>query len=56
MKGFPTLPQVSTETLAIIAGTLLAAWVISRFPSLQTFVTQNSVTVRTSDAIMGKAP
>lgn len=54
MKGVPTLPQISVEALAILAGTLLAAWAISRFPQLQKFVTENSVSVRTSDAITQK--
>lgn len=47
MKGIPTLPQISTETLAILVGTLIAAYIISRFPALKQFVSENQITVRT---------
>jgi uncharacterized protein (UPF0333 family) len=43
----PSLPQLSKETLAVLGATLLAAWVISRFPAVSKFVSDNSVTVRT---------
>jgi hypothetical protein len=43
----PSLPQISKETLAVLAATLIAAYLISRFPALSTFVSTNSVTVRT---------
>lgn len=47
MKNYlPSLPQVSRETLAVLAATIAAAWIVSRFPKLQKFVTDNSFTVR----------
>jgi hypothetical protein len=48
MGGYlPSLSQLSKETLAVLAATLIAAWVISRFPAVQAFVSNNSVTVKT---------
>jgi hypothetical protein len=43
----PTLPQISSETLAVLAASLLAAYIISRFPQVQKFINDNSVTVKT---------
>lgn len=43
----PTGPQVAREALIVLGGVLIAAFVISRFPSLQKFVSDNSVTVKT---------
>lgn len=45
----PTGPQVAREALIVLGGVLIAAFVISRFPGLQKFVTDNSVTVKTED-------
>ena len=42
----PTLPQVSRETLAVLAATVLAAYIISRFPAVQKFINSNSLTVK----------
>lgn len=43
----PSLSQLSKETIAVLFGTLAVAWLISRFPEVQKFVSNNSVTVRT---------
>ncbi|WP_295375639.1 hypothetical protein [uncultured Pseudacidovorax sp.] len=43
MKGvIPSLPEIGRETLIIMAGALLAALIMSRFPKLQAFVQQNT--------------
>lgn len=41
----PTAPEVMREALIVLGGVLIAAFVLSRFPALKTFVTSNSVTV-----------
>jgi len=38
----PSLPAVSRETLAVLAATVLASWVISKVPALQKLVRENS--------------
>lgn len=38
----PTLPQVSRETLAVLAATVIAAWVISHVPALSRLVRASS--------------
>lgn len=48
MKLFDFLPsaeQLSKETFAVIGATLIAAFIFSRFPAVQKFINQNSVTV-----------
>jgi hypothetical protein len=45
----PTMPQLSRETIAIMIGTIGAAWLISRFPSVREFVNQHSVVIRDTD-------
>jgi hypothetical protein len=45
-KILPSVPDVARETLLVLAGTVLAAYIISRIPDLQKFVFSNSVTVR----------
>lgn len=45
----PTGPSVARETLTVLAGVLLAAFILSRFPALQKFVTDNSLTVKRDD-------
>jgi len=48
MKNWlPSLPAISRETLAVLAATLIAAYIISRFPQVQRFINENSVTVKT---------
>lgn len=42
----PTVPQVLREGLIVLGGVLIAAWTISRFPSLKKFVTDQSITVK----------
>ena len=48
MRGryLPTLPQLTSETLSILAATLIAAWIISQFPAARRFVNDNSVTLK----------
>ena len=41
----PTGPAVVREGLIVLGGMLLAAFILSRFPALQKFVTDNSLTV-----------
>ena len=45
-KYIPTLPEISKEAITVIAGLIIAAYVISQFPAVQKFVTGNSITVR----------
>ena len=42
----PSVPQVSREAITVLAGVLIAAYIISRFPKLKTFVEGNSLTVQ----------
>lgn len=47
LKAFiPTLPEISKEAITVIAGLLIASYLISRFPAVQKFVAGNSITVR----------
>jgi hypothetical protein len=39
----PSLPKVSQETIAVLAATVIAAWLISRSPRLQQLVRGNSI-------------
>jgi len=41
----PSLPQITKETIVVLVATLIAAYVISRFPPVQKFVRDNSVTL-----------
>lgn len=45
----PTGPQVAREALIVLGGVLIAAFILSRFPALQKFVTSNSLTVKGPD-------
>jgi len=42
----PTGPEVAREALIVLGGVLIAALILSRFPALQKFVSQNSLTVK----------
>lgn len=42
----PTGPELARETIIVLVGLLAAAFIISRFPSLRTFVSENSLTVK----------
>ena len=42
----PTGPHVAREALIVLGGMLLAAFILSRFPKLQKFVTDNSLAVK----------
>lgn len=48
-KIIPTGPEVAREALIVLAGVLIAALILSRFPALQKFVSQNSLTVKADD-------
>lgn len=48
-KIIPTGPEVAREALVVLAGVLIAALILSRFPALQKFVSQNSLTVKADD-------
>jgi len=45
-KVIPTPTAIISEGIIVLGGILLAAFVISRFPSLKTWVSDNSVTVK----------
>jgi len=45
----PTPTAVLREGLIVLGGVLIAAYVISRFPKLQTWVQASSVTVKDSN-------
>lgn len=45
----PSGPSVAREALTVLAGVLIAAYILSRFPALQKFVTDNSLTVKRDD-------
>ena len=45
-KIIPTGPEVAREALIVLGGVLIAALILSRFPALQKFVSQNSLTVK----------
>jgi hypothetical protein len=42
----PTPTQVMREGLIVLGGVLIAAYIISRFPKLQTFVQGSSITIK----------
>lgn len=48
-KIIPTGPEVAREALIVLSGVLIAALILSRFPALQKFVSQNSLTVKADD-------
>jgi len=48
-KIIPSGPEVAREALIVLGGVLIAAWILSRFPALQKFVTDNSITVKNKD-------
>jgi hypothetical protein len=39
----PSLPQISREVIAVLIATVLAAWIISRFPAVRELVRENSL-------------
>ncbi len=45
----PPPAAVIREALIVLGGVLIAAFIISRFPTLQAFVQDNSVTVKGQD-------
>ncbi|WP_174821650.1 hypothetical protein [Duganella rivi] len=47
-KIIPTGPAVARETLTVLAGVLLAALILSRFPKIRDFVAAQSITVKDS--------
>jgi len=42
----PTVPELARETIIVLVGLLAASYVISRFPAVRKFVTDNSLTVK----------
>lgn len=48
-KVIPEPTAIMREGLIVLGGILIAAFVISRFPSLKTWVSDNSVTVKDGD-------
>ncbi len=47
-KIIPTAPEIGREALIVLGGVLMAAWILSRFPKLQKFVSDSSITVKDS--------
>lgn len=45
----PSPVAVGREALIVLGGLLIAAYVLSKFPKLQNFVTANSLTVKSTD-------
>lgn len=45
-KIIPSAPEIGREALIVLGGVLIAAFILSRFPKLQRFVSDNSVTVK----------
>jgi hypothetical protein len=45
-KYIPTAPEVVREGLITLGSILVAAFIISRFPTVRAFVAANSVTVK----------
>ncbi len=45
-KVIPEPTAVVREAIIVLGGVLIAAWVLSKFPALQSFVASNSVTVK----------
>jgi len=48
-KIIPSGPEFAHEALIVLGGVLIAAFILSRFPGLQKFVTDNSLTVKRDD-------
>jgi hypothetical protein len=48
----PPPTAVLREGLIVLGGVLIAAYVISKFPSVQKFVMANSVTVKAGDEVL----
>lgn len=42
-RYLPTLPQITRETLAVLAATLAAAWIISKVPTWRALVREGSI-------------
>lgn len=46
MKPYiPSAPSIIREGFIVLGGLLIAAFILSRFPKLKTFVTGNSLTI-----------
>lgn len=45
-KAIELAGRIAVEGVVVLGGIVIAAWVISRFPALQGFVQQNSVTLK----------
>jgi hypothetical protein len=45
-KIIPEPTAVLREGIIVLGGLLIAAWVLSKFPTLQQFVVSNSLTVK----------
>lgn len=56
MKWLPSAPQVTSEMLAVIAGTIGAAIIISRVPALRDLVQQNSISLSIGQPMQQNLP
>jgi hypothetical protein len=48
-KLVPTPVEMAREGIIVLAGILMAAFVISRFPAVQKFVSANALTIKDGD-------
>lgn len=46
MNIIPTAPELAKSTLVTLGGVLLAAFILSRFPTLRAWVAAQSITVQ----------
>jgi len=40
-KWIPTLPEISRETMTVLAAMLISAWILSQFPAVKEFIDKN---------------
>jgi hypothetical protein len=45
-KIIPEPTAIAREAIIVLGGVLIAAWILSKFPALQSFVAANSITVK----------
>jgi hypothetical protein len=53
-KYLPDVPAVTAEVFAVLIGTVVAAFIISKYPSLKKFVVDNSVTLHSGGPFLNE--
>jgi hypothetical protein len=48
-KIIPSVPEVGREAVTVLAGLLIAAFILSRFPKIAAFVSGQSITIKNSN-------